>query len=377
METEKRFELITRNTEEVLTPDELRNYLEIGMPLKHYIGFEISGFIHLGTGLMTMAKVKDFIEAEVKCNVFLADWHTWINNKLGGDFELIKKVAVGYFKEGMKASMLCWKGDPEKIGFILGSELYAQKDKLYWETVIDVSRHTTLARVLRSITIMGRKEGEAVNFAQLLYPPMQVADIFAIGVNLAHGGIDQRKAHVIAKEVAKKLVYNALIYKGEKYEPIAIHHPLLMGLQPPPKWPIKQEEIKQVISEMKMSKSIPYSAIFIHDSEEEIKQKIDKAFCPEGNISYNPILQYTKLLLFNQKKFVLNVERERKYGGDIAYDSYEKLEQDFAQKKLHPKDLKNAVALALIKLLEPARKYFKQPRIKKLLEGLKGLKITR
>ena len=201
MDIERRFELITRNTEEILTASDLRLFLETGVKLKHYIGFEISGKMHLGTGLMTMAKVKDFIDAKADVSIFLADWHTWINNKLGGDREVIKRIAVGYFKEGFKASMKCLGADPKKLKFVLGSELYHNNDE-YWATFVEISKHTTLARIRRSITIMGRKEGEAVNFAMLLYPPMQVADIFIQGITLPHTGIDQRKAQVIAREVA-------------------------------------------------------------------------------------------------------------------------------------------------------------------------------
>ena len=75
--------LITRHTEEVLTEKDLVRYLEAGFPLRHYIGLEISGQIHLGTGLMCMGKVKDFQDAGVQCSVFLADWHSWIALLLG------------------------------------------------------------------------------------------------------------------------------------------------------------------------------------------------------------------------------------------------------------------------------------------------------
>ena len=63
MNVEKKFELIKRNTEEILGEEELKEMLKKGEKLKHYIGFEISGKIHLGTGLMCMLKVKDFMEA--------------------------------------------------------------------------------------------------------------------------------------------------------------------------------------------------------------------------------------------------------------------------------------------------------------------------
>ena len=201
---DRRFELITRNTAEVLTPGDLHRLLASGQPIKHYIGFEISGKMHLGTGLMCIGKVKDFLDAGVECTIFLADWHTWINDKLGGDREVIKGVAAEYFKEGFKASIKCLGGDPSKLQFLLGTDLYDGNDD-YWATVIDVSKNTTLGRMQRSITILGRQEGDSVDFAKLIYPPMQVADIFIQGVQLAHAGMDQRKAHVIARDTARKL----------------------------------------------------------------------------------------------------------------------------------------------------------------------------
>ena len=234
VETNDAFELITRNTEEVLTPGDLRRLLDSGQRIKHYIGFEISGKMHLGTGLMCMGKVKDFLEAGVECTIFLADWHTWINDKLGGNREVIKGVAAEYFKEGFKASMMCLGGQPNKLRFLLGTDLY-ETNADYWPTVIDVSKNTTLARMQRSITILGRKEGESIDFAKLIYPPMQVADIFIQGVHLAHAGMDQRKAHVIARDTARKLNIRPLMSRyNQKLKPVAIHHPLVMGLGKPP-----------------------------------------------------------------------------------------------------------------------------------------------
>ena len=325
---------------------------------------------------MCMGKVKDFQDAGVNCSVLLADWHTWINDKLGGDLGAIKKIAGGYFKEGLKASLECLGGNPEKLKFVLGSDLYHNNDE-FWQSFVEISKHTTMGRISRSITIMGRKEGEAVDFAKLLYAPMQVADIFAQGINLTHSGIDQRKAHVIAIEVAKKIKITPLMNKGETYKPIAVHPPLLLGLQQPPIWPIAEDKVKDVLSEMKMSKSIPKSAVFIHDSPEEIKNKLKSAFCPEKEISYNPVLDWTKYLVFRDEKSSLKIERPTKFGGDITFNSYSELEDAFANGNLHPMDLKNGVAEYLIKLLEPARKHFNTPRVKKMKEELDNLKITR
>lgn len=245
---EERFELIKRNTEEIIGEDELKKMLSEGEKLKHYIGFEISGKPHLGHGLVCMSKVKDFHDAGCEVSILLADWHSWINNKLGGDMETIQKIGVPFFKEALIAAYKCVGGNEKDLKFVLGSELYHNNDK-YWETVIDISKNTTLARIQRSITIAGRKEGEGVNFAIMIYPPMQVADIFAQGINIAHAGNDQRKAQVIARDVALQLKNPILNSKKEKIKPIAVHGHLILGLQKPSVWPVPKESLQDLWSQ--------------------------------------------------------------------------------------------------------------------------------
>ncbi len=372
MDVEKRFQLIKRNTEEIITEEELRDLLKRNEKLRHYIGFEISGQVHLGTGLMCMLKIKDFIEAGVDCSVLLADWHSWINDKLGGNLEIIKKVAVGYFKEAMKASMKCVGGDPKKLKFVLGSDLYHNND-LYWTTLIDVSKYTTLSRMMRSITIMGRKEGENIDFAKLIYPPMQVSDIFIQRLNLAHAGMDQRKAHVIARDVANKLSFSPLLRKdGKQIKPVAVHHHLILGLGKPPFWPVPKDKLRDVWSSLKMSKSKPDTCIFIHEIPEEIKRKVGKAFCPEKEIEFNPILDWCKYIVFPVEQRI-KIKRPEKFGGNVSYKNFKDLEKDFAKGNLHPMDLKNSVSESLIRILKPARDHFSRGKPKKMLEELDEL----
>jgi len=373
----KRFELIKRNTEEILGEDELLRAFKNNEKIKHYIGFEISGKIHLGTGLVCMSKVKDFMDAGVDCTIFLADWHSWINDKLGGDLEMIKKTAAGYFKEGLKASLKCLGGNPKKLHFVLGSDLYHNNDD-YWATFIEISKNTTLGRMQRSITIMGRKEGDAVDFAKLIYPPMQVADIFIQKINLPHAGLDQRKAQVIARDVALKLKISPLKdKKGNKIKPVAIHHHLILGLQKPTVWPVPENKIQELWSSMKMSKSIPDSAIFITDSPEEITRKINKAFCPEKETKFNPLLDWTKSIILRDDISELTIKRSEKFGGNKTYKRYNELEKDFAQGKLHPLDLKKAVAEKIIEILKPAREHFEKPNLKRMVKEMENLIVTR
>ena len=377
MNQEEKLKLIKRNTEEIIGEEDLLNLLKSGQKLKHYIGFEISGKPHLGHGLVCMSKVKDLVDAGVDCSIFLADYHSWINDKLGGDMDVIQKVAVNYFKEALIAAYKCVGGNPKDLKFVLGSQLYHNNDK-YWETVIDISKHTTLGRISRSITIMGRKEGESVDFAKMLYPPMQVADIFSQEINLPHAGLDQRKAQVIARDVALKIKNNPLTDgKKNKIKPIAIHGHLILGLQKPPVWPVPKNELQELWSKMKMSKSIPNSAIYMTDDEETIREKINSAFCPKGEADFNPLLDWAKYLVFIEDKSSLEVKRLEKFGGNITYTSYKNLERDFANKKLHPMDLTLAMANKLVEILEPARIHFSNPKMKKIKEEMEKLIITR
>lgn len=298
--------------EEILMEKDLRLKLEAGEKLEHYIGFEISGEMHVGTALISGAKIADFQEAGINCQIFLADWHSYINNKLGGNWDNIIK-AMEYYKEGFKASIKAMGGNPQKVTFITGSELYKNNDE-HWKRFFEISKHVTLGRAKRGITIAGRMEKEDVNFSQLMYMPLQVNDIFDMNLNIAHAGWDQRKAHVVARDVAPKI---------GKEKPIALHQHLINGLLAPTKTPVT----KDMLTDLKMSKSKPLSAIYITDSEKEIETKIKNAYCPAKDVSYNPLLDQAENLVF--RKNGLKIERPAKFGGNVDYVTYEELKSDF------------------------------------------------
>ena len=367
MSIQDKINLISRQTEEILTAEDLKNLLSKNTPLKHYIGFEISGKIHLGTGLVCMRKVKDFVDAGVKTNILLADYHTWINDKLGGNLENIKKVAIGYFKEGLCAAYECLGGNKKDLNFILASDFYHNND-LYWQTVLEVSKNTSLSRMQRSISILGRKEGGEVDFAKLFYPAMQVADIFANGFHFSHAGIDQRKANVIARDVAKQLKFAPLKIGKEIVKPVAVHTHLLLGLEKPESGKSKED----LQTSMKMSKSKPDGAVFIHDSVDEIRRKIKKAFCPEGEIEFNPIIDWVEYLVFPREEKII-VSRKPEHGGNLEIRGIDELKKIYKNKELHPEDLKKFTAEYLIELLKPAREHFLKGEPKKMLEDLEEL----
>jgi tyrosyl-tRNA synthetase len=328
--TEK-VELIERPpTEEVVVHDELVELFKTNSSPKHYIGLEISGFLHLGSLITTGFKINDFVKAGVKCTVFLADWHTLINDKLGGDLEIISKVSK-YYQDAFK--LVC----PD-ANIVLGSDLYREKSE-YWSELVKFTKHVSLARTIRTLTIMGRSENEEkIDLAKLLYPPMQAVDIHSLDVDIAHAGMDQRKIHMLVREIFPKMKWKV---------PVAVHHKLLPGLSKP-----ADTNDSQVLG--KMSKSDPDSGVFIHNSDNEIRTKIKKSWCEEANVQNNPTLEILKHIIFHEFNEV-KIERPEKFGGNITYVNYNQIEADFAEKKLHPTDLKQTVGEYLIKIVSPIR----------------------
>jgi tyrosyl-tRNA synthetase len=69
-----KLELVTRNVEEVVTMDELKNLLESNPHPKVYVGYEPSGNIHLGH-MITANKLIDLQQAGFEVTVLLADLH--------------------------------------------------------------------------------------------------------------------------------------------------------------------------------------------------------------------------------------------------------------------------------------------------------------
>jgi len=328
--TEKVDLILRPPTEEVVKQDELIELFKTNSSPKHYIGLEISGFLHLGSLISTGFKINDFTKAGVKCKIFLADWHTLINDKLGGDWETISKVSK-YYQDAFK--LVC--PDAE---IVLGSKLYKEKTQ-YWSELVKFTKHMSIARTMRTLTIMGRSEDDKkIDVAKLLYPAMQAVDIHFLDVDIAHAGMDQRKIHMLVREIFPKMKWKV---------PVAVHHKLLPGLSKP-----TDTTESQILS--KMSKSDPNSGIFIHNTDPEIKKKISKAWCEEANIQNNPLLEIAKTVIFHEFN-EMKVERPEKFGGNVSYSNYNQLETDFVEKKLHPGDLKQTVGNYLVEIISPIR----------------------
>jgi len=358
MNIKQRLNLIKQVGEEIVTEEELVELLQTKKHLIAYDGFEPSGDMHLAQGILRTINVNKMVKAGVRFKMLVADWFAWMNNKLGGDLERIRKTGK-YYIEMWKACGMDVKG----VEFIWSKDLVEQPG--HWKTTINIARNSTVKRILRTSQIMGRKSTESLSAAQVIYPCMQAADIFHLECNICQLGMDQRKVNILAREVGPKLGF---------WKPVVVSHHMILGLSEPK---TASDDPADRLLDLKMSKSKPDSAIFMSDSSVEIERKIKKAYCPAGVIEENPILEYCKYIIFEKFK-TIKVERPEKFGGNLEFSSYVDLENKFSQKKLHPMDLKQATAEYLNKLIEPVRKKLeKNKTAQKLAEEIKTFEVTR
>lgn len=337
MDTDERKRLVTRHTTEAVTEEELDELLEEDDP-RMYVGYETSGPLHLGHWL-SVRKVLDLQRAGFDVTVLFADLHTYLNKKGEEDW--------------IQAMTEYWQATFEALGvdaeFVRGREF--QEETGYFHDLLELSRNTTINRGTRSMQEVARGDREGQSISQIIYPLMQALDIEKLDADLALGGIEQRKIHMLAREALPTVGYD---------KPVCLHHPLVVSLT----------------GGDKMSSSSPETMFPLHAAPETIEDRINGAYCPqdEDEVDQNPVLQIVKYHITGAGD-TLEVERPDEYGGDVSYEAYDAIVEDFVSGELHPADLKQAVADHVIDRLEPVRERFKQEP--ELLDPLDELEVER
>lgn len=325
MDTAERTALVTRYTEEVVTDAEIEALFEEGTPTA-YIGYAPTGEMHIGH-FTTMRKLADFVEAGVDVTVLIADLHAHLDDEKS-PFELLDARST-YYQAAIEAMIDAAGADPDGVSFVRGTAF--QLEEPYTLDLYRMLANTTLSRAQRAGSEVVR-QSENPKLGGLVYTLMQALDVAALDADIAYGGIDQRGIYMLAREALPEHGY---------HKPACVFAPLLSGL-----------------SGGKMSASEAGSKVNLTDDEETITEKINAAYCPAGDVEDNGVLEYLRYLVFpvleeQNRSFV--VERPEKYGGDLVYDGYEAIEDDFVSGELHPADLKPAVATAISSILDPVR----------------------
>ncbi|WP_231185608.1 tyrosine--tRNA ligase [Haladaptatus sp. DYF46] len=320
------YERISRNAEELVTEEEVRELAENPEGKRAYVGYEPSGVLHIGH-MLTANKLIDLQDAGFEVVILLADVHAYLNDK--GSFEEIRETA-----ERMKEQFIAYGLDEENTEFRFGSEF--QMDDDYVLDLHSLELETTLNRASRAMSEI--QSGDSTKVSQAVYPLMQSLDIEYLDLDLAIGGMEQRKVHMLARDTLPSIGYES---------PTCLHTPLIA-------------ELSSGEGKMSSSKGVTIS---MEDSTEDIEEKVNGAFCPptrdpDGDLE-NPVLQIFEYHVFPRFENVV-VERPDKYGGNLEYDDYESLEEDLESGELHPADAKGALASYLDELIEPGREKLRE-----------------
>jgi tyrosyl-tRNA synthetase len=337
-------ELLTRNTEECLPEEEVRAVATSPAEKRVYVGYEPSGALHLGH-MLTANKLIDLQNTGMDIVVLLADVHAYLNGK--GTFDEIHDTAAQ-----MRDQFVAYGLDEASTEFVLGSEF--QFDEDYVLDCHALALETTLNRAQRAMAEIQSEETATV--AHVVYPLMQALDIEYLDLDLAVGGLDQRKVHMLQRDVLPAIGYTA--------RP-AIHTPILADLT---------TGIGKMSSSMNPVTGGESLTISFEDDTAAIRAKIEQVFFPperdpafedyydpedyslepDETTLHNPGLQLFEYHVFPRFESVV-IERPDEYGGDVEYESYGTLSNAVEEGELHPADAKSALATYLDKLIAPGR----------------------
>jgi tyrosyl-tRNA synthetase len=337
MDNEKRFELITRNLQEVIGESELKGLLAKDKEISVYWGTMPTGSISIAY-FFPMLKVADFLRAGLRVKILLADLHAAL---AGVDWKILEK-RYNYYKKAIVTILEIIGVDIKKLEFVRGSDL--QLSRNYFHDLLKLSTYTTINEGKHAAAEVV-KLGDNPKICGIIYPMMQALDEEYLKVDGQFGGMDQRKIMVYAREYMPKIGYKARV---------ELLNPIIRGL----------------VGE-KMSSSIEASKIDLLDDEETVKKKINKAECVEGdpNNGVMALLRYLFFVLKGDKKEKFEIQRPSKFGGDKEYKNYEEVERDFIAKKLHPMDLKVGVANEINSLLKKFRENKEVHELHKMAYG--------
>ncbi|MGB0787393.1 MAG: tyrosine--tRNA ligase [Candidatus Poseidoniaceae archaeon] len=306
--------------------------------LRCYVGFEPSGKAHIGWKVLSL-QLKRMLEADANVLIFLADWHAWVNDKFGGNMEDIQKTAV-YMEETFRALLdYPEEGDgPGQLRFYWASQLMDSGD--YWARVLRCSKGATLPMVRKTFTIMGRDEASSDHdLSKFYYPAMQAADIFELNIDVAIGGMDQRKAHMFMRDMASKWNWK---------KATCLHTPILSSL--------KASGVRMDSFDHKMSKSDPNGALLLHDTLEKVQKKMRKAYLdPEDEQS--PVYELAEHVVLPEFGHI-QVTPNPKFGEPSTWKDLASFKAAVKDGTLHPFDAKMGVAAGVAAGLSSIAEHF-------------------
>ncbi|CDR40717.1 CYFA0S05e03642g1_1 [Cyberlindnera fabianii] len=332
---EKQYQLITKNLQEVLNGQIIKNVLEVEKrPLKIYWGTAPTGRPHCGY-FVPMTKLADFLKAGCEVTVLFADLHAFLDN-MKAPLEVVGYRAR-YYEKVVKSILKSINVPVENLRFVVGSS-YQTAEK-YTMDIFRMSNIVSQNDAKRAGADVVKQVSNPL-LSGLIYPLMQALDEEYLDVDAQFGGVDQRKIFVLAEENLPSLGYKK---RGH------LMNPMVPGLT----------------QGGKMSASDPNSKIDVLEAPKDIKKKINTAFCAPGVVEDNGLLSFVEYVIapiqelkFGEGHFEFPIDRPEKFGGPITFTSFEDLKNAYKEEKLAPPDLKSGMAHQIDLLLAPIREDF-------------------
>lgn len=330
---EEQYKLITRNLQEVLNGQIIKEILEKKeRPLRIYWGTAPTGRPHCGY-FVPMTKLADFLKAGCEVTVLLADLHAFLDN-MKATLDTVKFRAT-YYEKVVKSLLKSVNVPIEKLHFVTGSSY-----QLTPEYTLDLFRLTNAVSQNDAKRAGADVVKQVANplLSGLIYPLMQALDEEYLKCDAQFGGVDQRKIFVLAEENLPSLGYKKRAH---------LMNPMVPGLT----------------QGGKMSASDPNSKIDVLEEPKQVKKKVNAAFCAPGVVEDNGLLSFIEYVVVPihelkngpDAEFSFPIDRPEKFGGPITYTSFEQIVKDFKEEKLSPPDLKTGVSDCINSLLDSIR----------------------
>lgn len=316
------YDLITRNLAEVITESQLRQVIEKPNP-SIYWGTTPTNSPSIAY-FFPLKKIADFLQAKLAVKILIADVHAALD---GVSWELIEHRSV-YYEHVIKTMLSALQVPLDTLEFVRGRDI--QLSPKYAEDLLKLSTYATVHDATKASSEVVKQQDNP-KLSGLIYPLMQALDEEYLGVDIQFGGVDQRKIFMFAREYMPKIGYSARV---------ELMNPMIPGL----------------VGE-KMSSSVASSKIDVLDDEQTLQNKMKKAdFDPQHlNNGVLGLVQYLLFPLFAENKLdnQFTIQRPEKFGGTIAFSSFESLKEAIQTNQVHPLDIKQTTARYLNELLKP------------------------
>lgn len=390
---EERYNLITRNLTEIIGEPEVIKAIIKERSLRIYFGTAPTGRIHIGY-FVPLLKIADYLKAGCEVTILIADLHAYLDS-MKSTLELLQ-YRTEYYTLMIKSILESIGIDIAKLKFVRGMDYQLSK-----EYTLDVYKMNSLTS-LHDAKHAGAeivKQSDNPVMTSLLYPSLQALDEHYLNCDIETGGNDQRKLFTYSRKLMPKLGYKKRHYfmtemvPGLRFEKKESIIPLISDTMAP-----LTEKLQSIIQDSKdknsllaslkefldinsqtnnnvqlekMSASNQDSKIDLLDTRNQIKSKINKAYCFPGDIDDNsPLVLLEKIIfrLLEHKNQIFIIDRPEKFGGPLKFETFEKVKEAYKNQELHPADLKLGIVDALDSIIAPIRAKFETSELKSLLK---------